>query len=184
VERVRARRPLMFVAGSSASVEMLAGDLDTAERELRTALQLAIDMSEQEWVSRFASRLAHLLAVRALPEAAEFSSLAIENAPAENLPAQALCRVAQSRVLLNRGERMESERLAREAVDLVPRAMLNLRGDVLGNLAEILLATGQRDAALPVIGEATELYDRKGNLVSATRARSLAGEREQLAPFS
>jgi hypothetical protein len=61
----------------------------------------------------------------------------------------------------------------------VPRDTLNLRGDVLVNLADILLATGQRDAAAPVIGEAIAVYDRKGNLVSAARARSLAGEPEQ-----
>jgi DNA-binding SARP family transcriptional activator/class 3 adenylate cyclase len=174
VERIRARRPLMFVARSSASVEMLAGDVVAAERELRTALQMAIDMSEQEWVSQFAAGLAHLLAAAGLPEAATFSSLSIETAPVETVAAQALWRVAQSRVVLNRGERVESERLAREAVDLVPREMPNLLGDVLVNLAEILLATGQRDAALPVVGEAIEAYDRKGNLVSAARARSLA----------
>jgi len=179
VERVRARRPLMFVARSSACVELLAGDYAAAERELRTALQMAIDMQEQEWISQFASQLAHLLAPRGLPEAAEFSSLGIETAPTENASAQALWRVARSREFLNRGECEESERLAREAIDQVPRDTLNLRGDVLVNLADILLATGQRDAAAPVIGEAIAVYDRKGNLVSAARARSLAGEPEQ-----
>ena len=38
-------------------------------------------------------------------------------------------------------------------------------------LAEILLAAGRRESALPVISEAIYLYKR--NLVSAARARAL-----------
>ncbi|MGH2789280.1 MAG: hypothetical protein ACRDJV_15490, partial [Actinomycetota bacterium] len=38
VERMRVRRPLMFLANSNAAVELLAGDLATADGELRTAV--------------------------------------------------------------------------------------------------------------------------------------------------
>jgi hypothetical protein len=41
------------------------------------------------------------------------------------------------------------------------------------DLAEVLLRAGQRAEAQPVIAEAIELYDRKGNLASAARARSV-----------
>ncbi|HKH15570.1 MAG TPA: BTAD domain-containing putative transcriptional regulator, partial [Solirubrobacterales bacterium] len=55
VERIHARRPLMFATRSSASVEILAGDLAAGERELRRALRMALEMREREWVSQFAA---------------------------------------------------------------------------------------------------------------------------------
>ena len=69
----------------------------------------------------------------------------------------------------------EAERLAREALRLVPAEMPNLRADLLVDLAEILLARGDRTGATPMVADAIELYERKGNLVSAAQARSLAG---------
>ena len=51
--------------------------------------------------------------------------------------------------------------------------LLNLSADLRVDLAEILLVAGWRKATLPVINEAIDLYERKGNVVSATRARSL-----------
>lgn len=63
--------------------------------------------------------------------------------------------------------------MVREAIQLVPREMLNLGADLRVDLAEILLVAGWREAAVPMIKETIELYKRKGNLVSATRARAL-----------
>ncbi|MPZ14912.1 MAG: AAA family ATPase [Chloroflexi bacterium] len=174
VERIRGRRPLMFITGkSSASVEILAGDPAAAERELRAALQMALEMREREWVSQFAAGLSRVLSVQGSEGAERFSDLSIETAPAENVAAQALWRSAKARLLVNRGHHTEAERLAREAVRLVPSEMPNLGADVRLDLAEVLLAAGRREAALPVIGEAIDRYERNGNLVSAARARSL-----------
>jgi predicted ATPase/DNA-binding SARP family transcriptional activator/class 3 adenylate cyclase len=173
VERIHARRPLMFAAGSSASVEILAGDLAAGERELRTALQMALEMREQEWVSQFAASLSRVLSIQGSEEAERFSALSFETAPAENAAAQAMWRSAKARALVNRGDHGEAERLAREAIQLVPREMLNLGADRRVDLAEILLVARRREAALPVINEAVDLYKRKGNLVSAARASAL-----------
>ena len=179
VERIRARRPLMFAVGSSASVEILAGDLAAGERELRTALKMALDMRERERVSQFAASLSRILSIQGSEEAERFGALSFETAPAENVAAQALWRSARARVLVNRGDHREAERLVREAIQLVPREMLNLGADLRVDLAEILQVTRRRDAALPVIKGAIDLYKRKGNLVSAARARAL---RQSLAP--
>ena len=173
VERMRARRPLMFAAGLSAYVEILAGDLAAGERELRTALQMALEMREREWVSQFAASLSRVLSIQGSEEAERSSALSFGTAPAENVGAQALWRSAKARGLVNRGDHGEAERLAREAIQLVPREMLNLGADLRVDLAEILLVTRRREAALPVINEAIDLYKRKGNLASATRARAL-----------
>jgi hypothetical protein len=169
VERIRARRPLMFAAGSSVSVEILADDIAAWERELRTALQMALEMREREWVSQFAAGLSRVLSIQGSEEAKRFSALSFETAPAENVAAQALWRSARARVLGNGGDHREAERLAREAIQLVPREMLNLGADLRVDLAEILLAARWREAPPPVINEAIDLYTHKGNLVSAGR---------------
>jgi hypothetical protein len=172
-ERIRGRRPLMFASHASASVEHLAGDADAAERELRTALQMAREMQEREWVSRFAAALCRLPTIHGSPEAEELSSLSATTAPAENLPAQALSRMAIARFLATREEPGTAAGLAREAVRLVPPSMLTLGADLRVDLAEILMATRQRQAALPVLAEAVGLYQRKGDLVRARHARAL-----------
>lgn len=53
-------------------------------------------------------------------------------------------------------------------------ANINLRADLLVDLAVVLAAGGDRQAATGVVREALGLYERKGNLVSAARARSFA----------
>lgn len=50
--------------------------------------------------------------------------------------------------------------------------MPNLRADLLVDLA-ILLVSGDPKGATALIGQAIELYERKGNVISAARARSL-----------
>ena len=64
--------------------------------------------------------------------------------------------------------------MAREAVDLVARTdALNRRGDSLLALAEILHLQGSEDEALESIREALRLYEQKGNVVSAERAKAM-----------
>jgi hypothetical protein len=46
------------------------------------------------------------------------------------------------------------------------------QGSAHGDLAEVLLLGGQRDEAVAALETAVERYERKGNLVSAGRART------------
>lgn len=172
-ERIRGRRPLMFAAHASASVEHLAGDLDAGEQELRTALRMARAMQEREWVSQFAAALCRLPTIHGSPEAEELSSLSAATAPAENVAAQVLSRMATARFLATREDWDTAERSARQAAHLVPPSMLTLSADLRVDLAQILMTTKQRQAALPVMEEAIGLYERKGNLVGALHARTL-----------
>ena len=98
--------------------------------------------------------------------------MAKEYAPAQGAAAQALWRAAKAGILVSRDDHLEAERLAREAAGLAPAEMPNLRADLLVDLAEVLLRAGQPAKAGSVIAEAIELYERKGNLVSAARGRS------------
>jgi DNA-binding SARP family transcriptional activator/class 3 adenylate cyclase/tetratricopeptide (TPR) repeat protein len=177
VERMRMRRPLMWAARSSAMVETLARDLASAERELRAALDLAVAFHERDPASKIAAHLSRVLARQTRWEEAErFAILSEQHAPAESAAAQALWRSAKARGMVRGGDRPQAaERLAREAVRLVPTEMPNLRGDLLVDLAEVLRAGGDLESARQAISQAIELYERKGNVVSAARARSLAG---------
>jgi DNA-binding SARP family transcriptional activator len=171
VERWRVRRPLMWAARSSAAVETLAGDMEGSERELRAALQLALGFGEREPVAEIAAGLSQVLSLQdRSTEAAGFATMSVEYAPAEGAAAQALWRAAKARVTVSRDDQVEAERLAKDAVGRAPAEMLNLRADLLMDLAAVLLGARQRAKAQPVIAEAIELYERKGNLVSAARA--------------
>jgi len=129
VEEMRARRMLMFVAQRQATVELLAGDLAAAERELCTGLEFARESGERDHISQTAGRLAFVLRAQGRSdEAASFGLLSAQTAPVDGVAAQALSRAAMAGSALDAGEDREAARLAREAVGLVPDEMLNLRG--------------------------------------------------------
>ena len=54
-----------------------------------------------------------------------------------------------------------------------PNGLLNLRGDTLVDLAEILALAGRPEEAVSPLREAVALYERKGNVVSAAKAQTL-----------
>ena len=83
-----------------------------------------------------------------------------------------------------RGQAEEAEALGRRAIEL-SRQMdyVEVRGDVLMDMAEVMELSGRPAEAAPYIREALRLYERKGNVVSAARARSLLeGNRSTAGP--
>ena len=83
----------------------------------------------------------------------------------------------RARVLATRGRLNEAEELARAAVTLAAQTdFLNLHGDALVDFAEVARLTGRSGQAISAVGEAITLYERKGNLVSAAKARALLEE--------
>ena len=176
VERMRVRRPLMFLAQSNGAVELLAVDLPAAERELRTALDLALEIGERDEISWAAAKLSFVLrAEEQSEEAANFAALSTRTAPSESVAAQALSLTAQARVLAEEGDYPAAEALARHAVDLVSSEMPNLRADLLVELADVLRAADHRRAGREVLDEAARLYEHKGNIVAAGRVTRGAG---------
>jgi DNA-binding SARP family transcriptional activator/class 3 adenylate cyclase len=163
VERWRLRRPLMWATRSSAAVETLAGDIDGSERELRAALEMALDFRERDPAAKIAAGLSRVLFARGRwNEAGEFATRSKEYAPVEGAAAQALWRAAKARVMASRGDHLEAERLAREAVGLVSVETPNLRAHLLVDLAKVLLSAQQSAKAELVLAEAIRLYERKG----------------------
>lgn len=165
----------MFLAERQAMVELLADDLAAAERELRTRLEFARESGELDHISQAAARLASVpREMGHSNEAASFARLGVQTAPADGVVAQALSRAALAGSASDAREHREAERLAHEAVALVPGEMLNLRADVLVELAEVLRAGDKKQDAKDAMREAARLYALKGNIVSAERLARLA----------
>jgi predicted ATPase len=158
-------------------VEMLAGDLDAAERIARDAVAVFERMGEQSYLSSAAALLAHALAERdELDEAERFSRTSEETAAADDVFSQVLWRTARAKIRARRSELTEAESLAREAAALTERTdLLNTHGDTLADLGEVIALAGRRDEAVAVFEQATEVFERKGNLASLERVRRAAG---------
>lgn len=83
-----------------------------------------------------------------------------------------LGRSARARVLAARGRHEAAERIARDAVGRSEETDdLNMRGDTLLDLGEVLSAAGERDGAVSAVEQALELYEVKGNSAGAEAAR-------------
>ena len=84
---------------------------------------------------------------------------------AQDIFTQALWRQVQALVLASRNRHAEAEALAREAVAITePTDALNIQGDALCDLGEVLQAAGRDDEAADAYGRALERYERKRNL--------------------
>jgi tetratricopeptide (TPR) repeat protein len=165
----------MFLAQSNAAVELLAGDLAAAERELRTAVDLALEIEERDEISWAAAKLSLVLRKEERSEeAAILVALSRRTAPSESVVSQALSHTAQARGLAESGKHRAAESLARQALDLAPNEMLNLRADLLVELAEVL-RTVNPHSAREAVDEAVRLYARKGNIVAAGHVTRGAG---------
>ena len=79
-----------------------------------------------------------------------------------------------ARVLAQRGRLEEAERMAREAVTHFEGTELSIeRTTVLMDLAEVLRLAGRTDEVVLTLRTALELFEQKGDVVSAARARVL-----------
>jgi len=93
------------------------------------------------------------------------------------MDAQSACRAVSALVKAGTGALDEAEELSRAAVALAETTdMLNRRGRTLLVLAEVLRLQGRVEEAAQPIEEASRMFERKGNLVSAKRAHMLRDE--------
>ena len=162
-----------------AEIELLAGDEDAAERDLRRSLDPLVEMFDFPSATVAASLLAEVLVDRGqLAEADELVARAAEWAPKDQPIQHARVGAARARVLARQGH-ADAKAVAREAVRLADTTdFLELRGDCRLAFADVLRRAGDEDGAAEALAEALRLYKLKGNVVSADRVRAL------LAPIS
>ena len=158
-----------------AFVAMLAGDHAGAEAVLRTGYEQLEAMGERALLATTAGLLARALIEQGRDdEAWAYLDDADEAAAPDDLNAHMFSRAERARLLARRGEKAEAERLSTEAVDLARRTdWLVDHADTLLARAEVQRHAGDRGAADRSLRAAVALYDRKGDVVSAARARAL-----------
>ena len=155
-------------------VELLAGDPEAAVRELQTGYETLERMGARSSVATVTAILANAsFAAGDLDGAVRFSEMSEEVATADDLVTQIQWRGARAKALARRGDAETAEHLAREAVDLAAETdLINLQGNTLADLADVLHTTGRADEARPLLEEALKRYRRKGNRVSAARTQA------------
>ena len=162
----------------SGYVELLAGDPVAAERDMRTAEQAFREIGEGWFLSTVAVDLPRAVYEQGRYDDAFALLKAIDETPAPTDREWQIKRTGvPARLLARRGLFEEAERLAGEGVALAADSeFLGLHADVLLDLAEVLRLADRSEDAAATAAEAVSVYERKGNIASARRARSEAGD--------
>jgi len=155
-------------------IEMLAGDPAAAEAELREACTVLEQLGEKGFLSTRAACLAHALCAQGRYQEAEpFVELSADSGADDDWATQALWRSACAKVRARQGDFERAMRLAADAVEVVAATdLLSLRADTMMDLAEVLELAGKTSDATGQLEHALALYERKGNVVMADRARA------------
>jgi class 3 adenylate cyclase/tetratricopeptide (TPR) repeat protein len=166
------------VVGASTSleaawVERLAGDLVTAEQELRRDYESLTELGERYFLSTVAGELARILYAQGRPDEADrMSCQAQQLADADDIASQTLWRTVQAKVLALKGNCDAALILLGEAVDLLKATdAVLVQAETLVDLAEVLRRAGRREDADEAMENAIALFEAKGNLVAAEALR-------------
>jgi class 3 adenylate cyclase len=177
-----------LVGGGMAKweVESLAGDVSAAEQAARRTCNLLAALGETGFRSLAAGQLAEsLYALDRLDEAERWTRVAEELSSSDDVLSNMSWRQVRAKLIARRGEDSEAERLALEAVGLAEQTdMINGHANALADLAEVHLLGGRGGDAAARLAEALALYERKGNLVLAAKARSTLAEVPETAPLA
>lgn len=159
-----------------ARVELLAGDLAGAEREIRADYEFLKKTGETYVLSSLEGMLARI--VRDLgrdDEALELSKSVEAAAADDDVEAQVQWRALRAPILARRGAFDEAVALASSAVDLARGSEAPiLLADGLCELADVLRRAGHAADAEQRANEAASIYESKGDVVSARRTREAA----------
>jgi DNA-binding SARP family transcriptional activator/class 3 adenylate cyclase/tetratricopeptide (TPR) repeat protein len=163
--------------GMAGMIAELQGDHETAARYLRAICDTLEDRGQRAYLSSFAPQLGRsLCALGRFEEAEPLALLGRDLADPRDVLAQMDWRQVQALVDAHRGEWVEAEELAREAVALGERTdSSNCQADALCDLAEVLRAAGRDAEATDVLVQALDRYERKKNLAMARRVHALLG---------
>jgi tetratricopeptide (TPR) repeat protein len=161
------------VAQFAGWIELLAGDLAAAERELRWGHDTLVAIGELSWLSTVEAILAEAVYAQGRhDEAEQLTRASEESAGAEDIYSQALLRSVRGKILARRGDAEDAARLAEEAVALADRSDFpHLRWHTRLSRAEVQRLVGEPSA--PVLEEAIRIAEAKGSAEAARQAGEL-----------
>jgi tetratricopeptide (TPR) repeat protein len=150
----------------SGPMELLAGDAEAAERDLRRGLAILEPSGAHGYQEALLAQA--LYAQSRAEEAAQHVETGAANTAPDNVPAQVLWRSVRAKLDAEVSPATALV-LAREAVALAETMESpNLLGDALSDLAVVLRTAGDADADA-IASRALEVYERKGNVPAARR---------------
>jgi ATP/maltotriose-dependent transcriptional regulator MalT len=160
----------------SSFIELLAGDLAAAESELRTDYRRLEEMGERNYISTTAGLLGDVLYRQGrYDESAEFAEVCERLASPDDVASQFHWRCVRGKLRAREGALDEAEALLSAATALIETSdQLDLQGNGLLDFAEVRELAGAPADAADLSEQAAMLFERKGNVVSALRARQLA----------
>jgi class 3 adenylate cyclase/tetratricopeptide (TPR) repeat protein len=158
----------------AAFVDLLAGEYEAAERELRHACAELEAIGERSELSTTAALLAVVLCkLGRFDEAERSTDLAVESSSPGDIASQVIVRRGRAKILAARGDLDAALRLAHLAVEQAETTdWLQLRADALIDLAELEQGGGAVKRAETSVRRALSLYEKKGIDVAAERARA------------
>ncbi|MGN6176495.1 MAG: hypothetical protein ACTHPS_26620, partial [Streptosporangiaceae bacterium] len=161
---------------ASSVIEFLAGDLAAAELELRSDYRRLDEMGERNYISTTAGLLADVLYREGrYDESAEFARVCEHLASPDDVASQFHWRCVRGKLRALEGAADEAKSLLSAAMALIETSdQIDLQGYGLLDFAEVQELSGAPAEAAALSERAAELFERKGNVVSALRARQLA----------
>ncbi len=166
-EQLGLRLALAGTTQITGPMELLAGDPAAAERELRRGLEILLPDASDGYQEALLAEALFREGRRS--EAAAQAATAAANAHADNVHAQVAWRLVRAKLDAN-AKPGAAVALAREAVAIAEATdAVNLLADALADLARVLDAASERDAATAANQRALDLYERKGNLSALGR---------------
>ena len=157
-------------------VELLAGDLAAAKREVMPDYEFLVRTGETFVLSTIAALLSRVERDQGRDaEALTFSQVAEDATAADDVDSQALWRSIRAPILARAGNLAEAESLARSAVELARQGDApQLQADTMVELATVLALAGRLDEARQFIERAIAIYRAKGDIASSRRVAAWA----------
>jgi tetratricopeptide (TPR) repeat protein len=159
-------------------IARLAGDHEAAAQYFQSMCDWCEEHGLTGFLSSYAPTLGRsLCALGRYDEAEQLAERGRELGGEQDLVTQIVWRQTSALVDSSRGEHARAMRLAREAVAISDKTDgLNLQGDALCDLAEVLHASGRTEQAVATLEQALERYERKRNLAMTQRVRARVAE--------
>jgi predicted ATPase/DNA-binding SARP family transcriptional activator len=162
------------------TVELLADQPAQAERALRSGLQRLGDFGPTMHWQEVASLLARTLYIRGNYREAWRVTTSATVRGSHDIAAAVYLHATRAKLLARRGEDRRAQRTANRALKLCePTDLLDLRADAYMDFAEVATLRGMLADADRAIERAVKLYERKGNVVSAGKARLILERPEE-----
>jgi class 3 adenylate cyclase/tetratricopeptide (TPR) repeat protein len=167
-----------LATGTGGEIEILAGDIEAAERLTRRGCEQLERLGDRGWLSTEACKLADALyALGRYQEAAQWAERGLELGHHTDLATQLAGLAVRSRLLAREGDSPAALALAHQVEELAKTSDSPIdHGEAALNLAQVMSLTGDRAGAQQAVRRAIGCYQRKGATAYVARAQRLAAE--------